>query len=115
MKKIITVGAVAAVLLLASCSTTKPLYTWYDYTDDTYQSIKKADKKSQEELLKTYEKIVSKQEDDSRGIPPGVCADYGYMLIAAGKTKEGKELLMKEKALYPESAKFIDRILQRVK
>ena len=45
--------------------------------------------------------------------PPGVCADYGYLLLMNGKTDEGKALLEQETVLYPESKKFIDRILKR--
>ena len=45
-------------------------------------------------------------------MPPGVYADYGYILLQIGKTDEGKELLMKEVELYPESKIFIDRILK---
>ena len=39
MKKIILFGAIIA--LFASCSSTKTLYSWYDYEDATYQYNKK--------------------------------------------------------------------------
>ena len=45
--------------------------------------------------------------------PPGVCADYGYLLIKKGEVEKGKELLVKETILYPESKLFIDMILKR--
>ena len=39
MKKLILLGAVIG--LLSSCSSTKSLYSWYDYENATYQYNKK--------------------------------------------------------------------------
>jgi hypothetical protein len=47
--------------------------------------------------------------------PPGIYADYAYVLLQIGKTEEGKALLLKEIELYPESKIFIDRILKMLK
>ena len=68
-------------------------------------------------LFATYQRIMDGQNGETvyrNTVPPGVCADYGYMLILAGKTDEGKALLLKEKELYPESAVFIERVLEMV-
>jgi hypothetical protein len=43
-------------------------------------------------------------------VPPGACAEYGYLLIKEGKDQDGLMYLDKEQALYPESAVFIQRI-----
>ncbi|MDR2086484.1 MAG: DUF4810 domain-containing protein [Dysgonamonadaceae bacterium] len=104
------------VLLLASCvSVPKPLYTWGNYQERTYAYIKDATDKSQEELLNTYQKLIDKQDGSRKTIPPGICADYGYLLYKQGKTQEGLALLEKEIALYPESAVFISRIIKKLK
>jgi len=44
--------------------------------------------------------------------PPGLYADYAFILLQIGKTEEGKTFLLKEVELYPESKTFIDRILK---
>ncbi|MDR2058052.1 MAG: DUF4810 domain-containing protein [Dysgonamonadaceae bacterium] len=104
------------LLLLASCVTTpKPLYTWENYQERTYAYIKDATDKSLEELLDTYQTLVEKQQGSRETVPPGICADYGYLLYKQGKTKEGLALLEKEIALYPESTVFISRIIKKLK
>ena len=57
-------------------------------------------------------KILLKNRKVQEGCAPGVYADYGFVLLQANKTEEGKAMLLKEVALYPESKIFIDRILK---
>ena len=68
-----------------------------------------------ENLIKTYDMIISKQTESRGIVPPGIYADYGYLLLQSGKTKEGKAMLEKEVELYPESAVFVNSLLKRVK
>lgn len=106
--------AVAAISLCAvSCAPTKPLYNWKGYDDAVYAYTKASDEKSVENLIKIYEKLIKKSGGSREVPPPGICADYGYILIKKGETAKGKELLTKETVLYPESKIFIDRILLR--
>ena len=118
MKKVIALGAgVLAGLLLASCVTNKepPLYYWYGYTNAVYDYIKLGDEDSNGKMLEVYQQLLDGQAGTVRQVPPpGVCADYGWMLIQSGKKEEGKDLLRKEMELYPESAAFIQSILRRV-
>lgn len=110
MKKIIFISISA--LLLASCTTQKPLYSWGKYEITSYNYLKNSDEKSTQELIETYQKIIKKQKGSRGIVPPGIYADYGFVLLQANKTEEGKALLLKEVALYPESKIFIDRILK---
>lgn len=111
---------VAASLLLFSCGTTEKVkkpYEWDNYTMATYNYVKVPNDETLQSLLATYQRIMDGQNSENvyrNTVPPGVCADYGYMLILAGKTDEGKALLLKEKELYPESAVFIERVLEMV-
>ena len=116
MRKSVLWGiAAASILLFASCASTPVMYNWETYTNSTYQYIKAGDEDSNTALLEVYQKILDGQADTIRQtVPPGVCADYGYMLVKGGKTEEGKALLLKEKELYPESAAFIDSIIRRI-
>lgn len=103
-----------ALVLFASCGSTK-LYSWHNYQEDYYHFVKNNDKKSLESLIKTYDKIIQKQNETRGIVPPGIYADYGYILIESGKTAEGKAMLAKEIELYPESEVFVGAILKRVK
>ena len=86
-----------------------------------------------------YEEIVTEPGGVRRMPPPGICAEYGYMLLipenaeifakhatnmqkrtfdstdyAALFSEKGKELMLKEIELYPESAKFIAPLIERL-
>jgi hypothetical protein len=96
---------------LTSC-TPKTLYSFGNYDDTSYKYLKNSDEKSTERLIKTYQQIIEKQQGTRNAVPPGIYADYGFVLLQANRTKEGKDMLEKEIALYPESKVFIDRILK---
>jgi hypothetical protein len=104
-----------SAVLFVSCSTTqKPLYSWWNYADANYNFLKKNDEKSTSKLIEMYEKIIKKQKGTRNVVPPGVYADYGFILIQANKNELGKTMLLKEIELYPESRIFIDRILKLI-
>ncbi len=101
-----------AVVLLASCTVQQPLYSWSRYDVASYNYLKNMDEKSTQELIANYQTILNSQEGTRRLVPPGICADYGFLLMQANRTQEGKQLLQKEMELYPESKVFIDRVLK---
>jgi len=102
----------AFIAMLASCTTQKQLYTWGNYETTSYNYLKNSDEKSIQELIENYQKVIETQKGTRGVIPPGVCADYGFLLLQEGKTDEGKNMLIKEIVLYPESKIFIERILK---
>ncbi|MCX6228483.1 MAG: DUF4810 domain-containing protein [Bacteroidia bacterium] len=108
MRKVIFIIAV----LLASCSSQKPLYSWGKYEITSYNYLNNSDEKSTKAIIKAYQKIISSQKGTRKMVPPGVYADYGFVLLQANKTQEGKAMLLKEIALYPESEIFMNRILK---
>lgn len=111
-KFLIIFGALS-VMLFASCVSAPPtLYNWSTYETASYKYLKNADEASLTELMTVYETIINGQEKTIRQtVPPGICADYGYFLLKAGKINEGKAMLKKEIELYPESKKYIDKIM----
>ncbi|MDR0955461.1 MAG: DUF4810 domain-containing protein [Rikenellaceae bacterium] len=111
MKKILLLTIV--VLGGVSCATQTQLYNWNGYDDAVYAYTKTADEKSVEDLMAVYQRLIDNSGGSRQVPPPGVCADYGFLLIQKERIEEGKALLFKETTLYPESKKFIDRILAR--
>jgi len=110
MKKIFYV--LTAVSLMGSCTVQKPLYTWDNYEVTSYNYVKNSDEKSTQALIETYQTIIERQKGSRGVVPPGVYADYGFVLLQKDKTEEGRAMLLKEVNLYPESKTFIDRILK---
>ena len=98
------------MLLLTSCAP-KMLYSWGNYDDISYKYLKNGDAKSTEQLIKTYQLLIDKQKGTRRTVPPGIYADYGFILLQTGRTVEGKAMLNKEIRIYPESKVFINNIL----
>ena len=144
MKRILTLTLVSFVLI--SCGMTTSLYYWggEQYGATAYENLayQKYDKQTPEsigKLICTYEDIVSNPGGIRKMPPPGICAEYGYMLLipenaaifaeyatamqrrkfASGEyasvfPEKGKEMLQKEIELYPESAKFIAPLIERL-
>ncbi|MDP4209819.1 MAG: DUF4810 domain-containing protein [Bacteroidota bacterium] len=100
------------MLLLASCQNQKSLYSWSKYETTSYDFLKNKDEKSTQKLIESYQAIIEKQEGSRKVVPPGIYADYGFILIQSGKAEQGKAMLQKEVAIYPESKVFVERILK---
>jgi hypothetical protein len=99
---------------MASCSTQKSLYSWYDLEDATYTYTKRGTEEALTKAMAQYEKVINKQKGIRKTVPPGVNAEYGYLLYKAGKKEEGLALLKAEIKAYPESEKFISRIIKQL-
>lgn len=112
MKKIIL--SAISVMAMASCQVQSPLYSWYDSENATYTYTKRATEETLAKAMAQYEKVISKQTGLRKVVPPGVNAEYGYLLCKAGKKEEGLALLRAEIKAYPESEKFISRIINQL-
>ncbi len=113
MTKLLLVGIVGLSFSLTSCAT-KNLYTWSDYEKRSYAYIKESSEENLEDLIKSYETMLIKQTGKRKTPPPGIFADYGYLLIKKGMIGEGIIMLKKEMALYPESSTFLSRIIKKL-
>ena len=111
MKKLLLTALV--VVAITSCTTTSNLYSWYDYEDITYQYSKGRTEELQVKVLEQYKKMIEKQRGARGVVPPGLYAEYGYLLCMTGKQQEGLSFLQEEVKLYPESEKYISRIIKQ--
>lgn len=102
-----------AAWLLSSCAAPQ-LYSWSNYETTSYDYLKKSDERSIQALIKTYNYLIENQSGTRNLPPPGICADYGFVLFQMGNMDQAKALLLKETELYPESKLFIDRILKLI-
>ena len=111
MKKIFFAFVIAASF--TACTVPTTLYSWDNYVDASYNFYKKQTPESKERLLTTYEKMIKKPTGTRKVEAPGVYAEYGYLLLQNDKTEEGLEMLQKERELYPESAIFINALIDK--
>lgn len=115
MKKLLILGTTAILAFtLSSCGSTNSLYSWYDYEDIAYQYNKRTTEELQLKVLEQYKKITDKQKGVRGVVPPGMYAEYGYLLCKTGKNEEGLNFMKKEIELYPESEVYISRIIKQL-
>jgi len=147
MKKI---GLFIVILSIAvSCSpAAKTLYYWGGAQNTTVSMYETAmysnfDKQTPEtvcNLVCVYEDMVSNPGGQRKVIPPGICAEYAYLLALPETAKyfaetatrkqrklferddydllfkeKSEELFEKELELYPESATFLQPIIKKMK
>ncbi|MBQ0058089.1 MAG: DUF4810 domain-containing protein [Bacteroidales bacterium] len=113
MKKYFLSVAMLSCMFLTSCMAPTSLYSWYDYEETTYQYNKKHTDKLQARVLEQYKKI-EKQKGLRKVVPPGLYAERGFLLCKIGQTEEGIAFLKKEIEIYPESSKYISRIINQL-
>lgn len=144
MRKLLSLAL--SVLLLSSCGVTS-LYYWGggEGSTTTYENLSYNDYKKQSpdavcKLICVYEDMVSHPGGIRQMPPPGICAEYGYLLLqpttaqifAANATRSqkrafgdaedysamfserGKEMLQKEMEYYPESKQFIEPLIRKL-
>ena len=113
MKHLFIISMLA--LLMGSCATApKTLYAWHDYADKTYEYSKRPTDELKTQVLEEYQLMVDKQNGTRGVVPPGMLAEYGYMLYKLGNTEEGLKYMRREIDLYPESEKYISRIIKQL-
>ena len=108
--KILYLAILFSVLFLFGCHQPKEVFYWGNYSSTLYDLKNNPDDETLAAHKKELVTIIDYASKKSRKVPPGVMAEYGYILLKEGNEKEGYEYLDKEIELYPESAIFISRI-----
>lgn len=106
MLRILIIGPLLAVLLGACGKQT--MYAWGDYEGSLYSYYK--DPEKVEELMTALDNTIV-NAGESRRVPPGIFAEYGYLLLVRNKGGEAIEYFAREKAAWPESAVLMDKMI----
>ena len=94
---------------LSGCVTEpKTLYSWESYESQVYAYLKG---ESLEEQISALERDREKIEARSYAIPPGLYAHLGLLYTETGDTSRAIICFETEKFLFPESAAYMDFIL----
>jgi hypothetical protein len=102
--------AIVAAGLLAGCAGTPTKYGWGNYENSLYQYYKDPSKAA--ELASVLQETIQGAEQSQKPVPPGIYAEYGYMLMQQGKSKDALPFFEKEKAKWPESTYLMDSLIQ---
>jgi len=95
-------------------ATNKTLYSWYDYEKISYIYTKKNTEEVRGYALEEYKKVIDHQVSLRKTVPPGIYAEYGCMLYKSGRKKDGLKYIKEEAKLYPESEKYISKLIKQL-
>ncbi|MDP2537641.1 DUF4810 domain-containing protein [Alteromonas stellipolaris] len=108
MKKIILTTLL--VLGIVGCKTTEPLYYYGEYNSAVYSYFKSEDV-SLEAQITVLQQAIEQAAAQDKDIAPGIHAHLGMLYFESGNGDRGTLHFEQEKALFPESAQYIDFLL----
>ena len=101
---------VALTAVLTGCAA-PTIYYWGHYEDLIYASYAAPGKVSPEMQVEQLEADYQKARSENKRMPPGFHAYLGYLYYQLGKTDQARQEFETEKANFPESAVFMDRMM----
>jgi hypothetical protein len=104
-------AAIAAALLVGGCATQSNLYAWGRYEDLIYTAYANPGSMPPERQVEALEQDYQQARANNQRMPPGWHAHLGYLYSELGKPDQARQELQTEKAAFPESAVFVDRLL----
>lgn len=99
--------SVLPLLFLAGCASQK--YTWSGYDDSLYAYYKHPTDK--EKFIERLQNAVLKAEQTGK-VPPGLYAEYGYMLYEQKGYSDAIIYFKKEHDLWPESQMLMAKMIK---
>jgi hypothetical protein len=99
-----------AFLGFVGCQPSSTLFYWGKYSSTLYEYKKNPSDTTLSIHKGTLLDIMKEAPEKKMLVPPGVYAEYGYLMLKEGKENEGMEYLAKEEQSFPESKVFILRI-----
>lgn len=114
MKTVRCLMALIGMLIVAGCVQTR--YSWDNYDQKLYNHYKNPAEYDQ--FVEDLKNIIEHGEDEGK-VPPGIYAEYGFVLYEKGKLQEALIYFNKEQDKWPESrllmAKLINNAQKRTK
>ena len=104
------------IFMLSACSDgPKPLYDYGDYSQKYYNLKKDQNENSLLAFEKAMQESIEKSpQSRSMRVAPGMYANLGYLYLKSGRTKEALANFEQEKAIYPESTHFMNRMIKKI-
>lgn len=103
---------VSAVWLSGCANPHQPLYSWGPYQSQVYAYF---NGESPEEQIQVLEKHAQVTQAAGKALPPGYKAHMGLLYGKVGRDAEFVAALEEERLHFPESAPYIDSLLNQSK
>lgn len=115
MPKIFSTLLVSLLLLTGCANHRQSLYQWGSYENQIYAMYSDSNKVSVEEQILKLESDYQKAQSANKSVPPGYHAHLGFLYFQTGKADLALQSLQTEKALFPESTVYMDRLIARIR
>jgi hypothetical protein len=109
-RRFFVVMAIALGALASGCAA-PPLYDWNSYEGSLQNSYITH---NDEQALANLEATLSSAQRSGRRIPPGACAEYGFLLYKHGKREAAIKYFQLEAQLFPESKLLMDKLVAKI-
>lgn len=113
VKKARACAAVSLAALLVGCAAPKTLYQWEGYQGQVYNYLRTQGATGPEAQIAALEEGFQKIRSQGGTPPPGYHAHLGLLYLQTGKDDQAVQQLRTEKALFPESAGYMDFLLAK--
>ena len=108
--------AAGAAVLLGGCVTPpQTVYTWGSYEELIYASYLSPQDMPAEKQIELLEKDYQVARSTNHHVPPGWHAHLAALYYQVGKVDQAHQELLTEKGEFPESARFVDRLIANLK
>ncbi|MCK6541690.1 DUF4810 domain-containing protein [bacterium] len=114
MKKL-SILIITVLMFTVGCTPTRTtIFYWGNYSSALYKYKKTPDESTRAAYKSALKEILDNAKKKFKKIPPGVHAEYGYVLAQEGDIVGGQEYFGKELQLYPESKEFVAKLQQEI-
>jgi hypothetical protein len=107
--------SIAALLLATGCASQPPLYSWGSYEELIYSSYAQPGAVDLASQVAVLEKEFQQAQAQQQRMPPGWHAHLASLYYQLGQIQQARQALLREKAQFPESGPFVDRMLASLK
>ncbi|MDP2561591.1 DUF4810 domain-containing protein [Psychrobium sp. 1_MG-2023] len=108
MKKIMFAAVI--ITAVSGCKTIEPQYYYGQYNNAVY-SYFKAEDVTVEQQISVLQAVIDTAAAKNKAIAPGIHAHLGMLYFETGNNTLGVEHFEQEKRLFPESAHYINFLL----
>ena len=100
---------------LAGCAhrAAEALYMWESFPTQQYATLLRTGDTPDAQIA-ALEEHAEKARGAGAALPPGFRAHLGMLKLSVGRVDEARQLLLAEKAAFPESAPYMDQLLKRL-
>jgi hypothetical protein len=88
------------------------LYDWGRYEESLQDNYVGHD---EAKAFSGLEATITSAQQTGRRIPPGACAEYGFLLYKRGQRERAIEYFQREAQLFPESKPLMDKLAAKVR